>query len=46
LLAKACQLGLEGIVSKEVDGPYRSVESGDWIKVRNPEGHAAKRFER
>jgi bifunctional non-homologous end joining protein LigD len=46
VLAKACQLGLEGIVSKKIDAPYRSGKSGDWIKVRNPEGHAAKRFER
>jgi bifunctional non-homologous end joining protein LigD len=44
VLAKACQLGLEGIVSKKIDAPYRSGRSGDWIKVRNPEGHAAKRF--
>jgi bifunctional non-homologous end joining protein LigD len=44
VLAKAVQLGLEGIVSKKIDAPYRSGKSGDWIKVRNPDGHAAKRF--
>jgi bifunctional non-homologous end joining protein LigD len=32
----ACRLGAEGIVSKRVDGTYRSGPCGVWIKVRNP----------
>jgi hypothetical protein len=34
--AHACRLGAEGIVSKKVDGTYRSGPSRVWIKVRNP----------
>jgi bifunctional non-homologous end joining protein LigD len=32
----ACKLGLEGIVAKRRDRPYRSGRTPDWIKVRNP----------
>jgi bifunctional non-homologous end joining protein LigD len=32
VMDKACELGLEGIVSKRADKPYRSGRSGDWIK--------------
>ena len=32
----ACRLGAEGIVSKRVDGTYRSGPCPAWIKVRNP----------
>ena len=32
----ACQLGLEGIVSKRRDAPYRPGRSRDWLKVKNP----------
>ena len=28
----ACKLGLEGIVSKRRDSPYRSGRSADWTK--------------
>ena len=31
----ACKLGLEGIVSKRLDGPYRAGPSKSWIKVKN-----------
>lgn len=31
---QACQLGLEGIVSKRGDRPYISGRSGDWVKVK------------
>lgn len=31
---KACELGLEGIVSKRLDRPYRSGRHGDWIKAK------------
>ena len=36
VFAHACRLGAEGIVSKKVDGTYRSGLSRVWIKVRNP----------
>jgi bifunctional non-homologous end joining protein LigD len=34
VLAGACQLGLEGIVSKRIDRPYRSGRSADWLKAK------------
>ena len=33
MLDNACKLGLEGIISKRADMPYRSGRSGDWIKI-------------
>lgn len=33
----ACRLGLEGIVSKRRDMPYRSGRSKSWIKIQNPQ---------
>jgi bifunctional non-homologous end joining protein LigD len=33
LFAAACQLGLEGIVSKKPNAPYRSGPSRTWITV-------------
>jgi hypothetical protein len=33
----ACKLGLEGIVSKRKDSPYRSGRSPDWLKMKNPQ---------
>ena len=41
----ACKLGLEGIVSKRKDSPYRSGRSPDWLKMKNPEASAVKREE-
>ena len=38
-----CKLGLEGIVSKKLDAPYRSGPSKVWLKVKNPEAPAATR---
>ena len=32
----ACQLGLEGIVSKRNDSPYRSGRSTHWLKMKRP----------
>jgi bifunctional non-homologous end joining protein LigD len=32
--AQACRLGLEGIVSKLRDAPYRSTRSREWLKVK------------
>jgi len=43
LFAAACELGLEGIVSKKLDAPYRSGRSRTWIKVKNPKAPAATR---
>jgi bifunctional non-homologous end joining protein LigD len=43
VFAHACQLGAEGIVSKKVDGTYRSGPCRVWIKVRNPASIAAQR---
>jgi len=34
LLANACSLGLEGIVAKHRDQPYRSGRTGDWLKIK------------
>jgi ATP-dependent DNA ligase len=39
----ACKLGLEGIVSKRKDSPYRSGRSADWLKMKNPAAPAVKR---
>jgi bifunctional non-homologous end joining protein LigD len=40
----ACRLGLEGIVAKGRDRPYRSGRSADWIKVKNPNAPAVTRL--
>jgi hypothetical protein len=32
----ACNMGLEGIVSKRKDSTYCSVRSPDWLKMKNP----------
>jgi bifunctional non-homologous end joining protein LigD len=32
--ASACKMGLEGIVSKQLDAPYRSGRSGSWLKTK------------
>jgi ATP-dependent DNA ligase len=39
----ACRLGAEGIVSKKVDGTYRSGPCPVWIKVHNPASIAVQR---
>jgi ATP-dependent DNA ligase len=36
-------LGLEGIVSKKLDAPYKSGPSKVWLKVKNPKAPAATR---
>jgi bifunctional non-homologous end joining protein LigD len=36
-------MGLEGIVSKRKDSPYRSGRSPDWLKSKNPACAAVKR---
>jgi bifunctional non-homologous end joining protein LigD len=32
--SSACEMGLEGIVSKQLDAPYRSGRSGSWLKTK------------
>jgi bifunctional non-homologous end joining protein LigD len=39
----ACRLGLEGIVSKRLDSPYRSGPSKVWLKSKNPQCEAVRR---
>jgi len=34
VLANACALGLEGVVSKRLDRPYRSGRNGEWLKAK------------
>ena len=38
-----CRMGLEGIVSKRTDAPYRSGPSKVWIKSKNPANEAVRR---
>jgi bifunctional non-homologous end joining protein LigD len=40
----ACKMGLEGIVSKRRDLPYRSGRVRSWIKVKNPASPAMLRI--
>jgi ATP-dependent DNA ligase len=37
VFAKACELGLEGIVSKRAGSFYRSGPSRNWLKTKNPD---------
>ena len=39
----ACNMGLEGIVSKRLGSTYRSGRSPDWLKFKNPEAPAVRR---
>ena len=43
VFAHPCKLGLEGIVSKQKDSPYRSSRSPDWLKIKNADAPAVKR---
>jgi len=43
MFAAVCQLGLEGIVSKKLDAPYKSGPSKAWLKIKNPKAPAATR---
>jgi ATP-dependent DNA ligase len=38
-----CRMGLEGIVSKRMDAPYRSGRSRTWLKSKNPASAAVRR---
>ena len=44
MFAAVCDLGLEGIVSKKLNAPYRSGPSRAWIKVKNQKAPAATRI--
>jgi len=37
VFAKACKMGLEGIVSKRLGGTYWSGRCRNWLKVKNPD---------
>jgi ATP-dependent DNA ligase len=43
VFAHACKMGLEGIVSKRKDSPYRSGRSPDWLQMKNSGAPAVKR---
>ena len=43
MFTAVCDLGLEGIVSKKLNAPYRSGPSKSWIKVKNTKAPAATR---
>ena len=38
-----CRMGLEGIVSKRIDAPYRGGPSRTWLKSKNPASEAVRR---
>ena len=38
-----CDMGLEGLVSKRIDAPYRSGLSKAWLKSKNPASEAVRR---
>jgi bifunctional non-homologous end joining protein LigD len=37
-----CRMGLEGIVSKRTDAPYRGGSSKVWLKSKNPASEAVR----
>jgi bifunctional non-homologous end joining protein LigD len=39
------KLGCEGIVSKRLGSPYRSVRSPHWVKVKNPKAQVKREAE-
>ena len=41
----ACKMGLEGIVSKRRDFPYRSGRCKSWVKIKNPDSAAVMRVQ-
>jgi hypothetical protein len=43
LFRAACDMGLEGLVSKRSDRPYGGGRSPHWIKVKNRQHHAFDR---
>ena len=45
LFRAVCNFGVEGLVSKRRDRPYRAGRSPDWIKVKNRKHPAIQRGE-
>ena len=45
LFRAACRMGLEGMVSKRADRPYRAGRSKDWVKVKNRKHPAYRRVQ-
>jgi ATP-dependent DNA ligase len=45
LFRKACEFGLEGLVSKHRDRPYQAGRSKHWIKVKNRKHQAFDRVQ-
>ena len=45
LFRHACKFGLEGLVSKRRDRPYRGGASRHWVKVKNPDHPAYRRVQ-
>ena len=45
LFEAACNMGLEGLVSKRADRPYRAGRSKDWIKIKNRKHPAMHRVQ-
>lgn len=43
LFRAACNMGLEGLVSKRSDRPYRGGRSKDWVKMKNRKHPAMER---
>jgi len=43
LFRAACQMGLEGLVSKHRDRAYRGGPCRHWLKVKNPDSPAMRR---
>jgi bifunctional non-homologous end joining protein LigD len=43
ILESACEMGLEGIISKQLDAPYRSGRTGSWTKSKCRVGHEVVR---
>ena len=41
----ACMMGLEGIVSKRLNSPYRSGKVNTWLKTKNPKAAAVLRVQ-
>ena len=45
IFERACMMGLEGIVSKRLNSPYRSGRVKSWLKVKNPKAAAVLRVQ-
>jgi bifunctional non-homologous end joining protein LigD len=39
VLESASRMGFEGIISKQLDAPYRSGRVGNWLKIKSRAGH-------